>query len=91
MAESKSTGKASKKGKPTPKRKDVTVKPGASLAPAKTKAERKAQREELRAARIAQRNAFMRGDENALPARDRGPVRRPGRAQPARRAPGRGR
>lgn len=76
MAESKSTGKASKKGKPTPKRKDVTVKPGASLAPAKTKAERKAQREELRAARIAQRNAFMRGDENALPARDRGPVRK---------------
>ena len=34
------------------------------------------QREELRAARIAQRNAFMRGDENALPARDRGPVRK---------------
>ena len=30
----------------------------------------------MRAARIAQRNAFMRGDENALPARDRGPVRK---------------
>lgn len=75
MTESKSTGKKGK-GKPTPKRKDVTVKPGASLAPAKTRAERKAQKEELRAARVAQRNAFMRGDENALPLRDRGPVRR---------------
>ena len=77
--ESKETSekkRASSKGRPTPKRKDATIKPGASLAPAKTRAERKAQREELRAARVAQRNAFMRGDEAALPARDRGPVRR---------------
>lgn len=76
MSESKSSGKRSGKGRPTPKRKEATVKPGASLAPAKTRAERKAQREELRAARLAQRNAFMRGDESALPARDRGPVRK---------------
>ena len=77
--ERKETGErknASSKGRPTPKRKDATIKPGASLAPAKTRAERKAQREELRAARVAQRNAFMRGDESALPARDRGPIRR---------------
>ena len=64
------------KGRPTPKRKDVEIKPGASLAPAKTRAERRAQKEELRMQRLAARSAFMRGEENALPPRDRGPVRR---------------
>ena len=64
------------KGRPTPKRKDVEIKPGASLAPAKTRAERRAQKEELRLQRLAGRSAFMRGEESALPPRDRGPVRR---------------
>lgn len=64
------------KGRPTPKRKEVTVKRGASLAPAKTKEEKRAAKAEARAQRIAQRNAFLRGDESALPARDRGPVRK---------------
>jgi hypothetical protein len=64
------------KGRPTPKRKEATVKRGASLAPAKTKAEKKAAKAEARVARLAQRNAFLRGDESALPARDRGPVRK---------------
>ena len=64
------------KGRPTPKRKDVEIKPGASLAPAKTRAERRAQKEELRLQRLAARSAFMRGEENALPPRDRGPVRK---------------
>ena len=58
------------KGRPTPKRKDVEIKPGASLAPAKTRAERRAQKEELRMQRLAARSAFMRGEENALPPRD---------------------
>jgi hypothetical protein len=64
------------KGRPTPKRKEVTVKRGASLAPAKTKEEKKAAKAEARVQRIAQRNAFLRGDESALPSRDRGPVRK---------------
>jgi hypothetical protein len=64
------------KGRPTPKRKEATVKRGASLAPAKTKEEKKAAKAEARVARLAQRNAFLRGDESALPARDRGPVRK---------------
>jgi hypothetical protein len=64
------------KGRPTPKRKEVTVKRGASLAPAKTKQEKQAAKKEARAQRVAQRNAYLRGDENALPARDRGPVRK---------------
>jgi hypothetical protein len=64
------------KGRPTRKRKEAQVKPGASLTPALTKEQKKAQRAELKVKRMAQRDAFMRGDENALPARDRGPVRR---------------
>lgn len=64
------------KGRPTRKRKEAQVKPGASLAPALTKEQKKAQRAELRARRLAQRDAFMRGEEHALPARDRGPVRK---------------
>lgn len=65
-----------RKGRPTRKRKEAQVRPGASLAPALTKEQKKAQRAELRAKRLAQRDAFMRGEEHALPARDRGPVRR---------------
>jgi len=64
------------KGRPTPKRKEASVKRGASLAPAKTREEKRQAKAELRQARLAQRSAFMRGDENALPARDRGPVRK---------------
>ena len=73
---SKGSNGKSGKGRPTRKRKEAEIKPGASLAPAKTKAEKKAQRAELKAARLAQRSAFMRGDESALPARDKGPVRK---------------
>lgn len=65
-----------KKGRPTPKRKEVEVKPGASLAPAKTRAEKRARREELRQQRLAVRSAMARGEESALLPRDRGPVRR---------------
>jgi hypothetical protein len=64
-----------KKGRPTPKRKDAErVQP--RLAPVVTKEEKKRSREQAKAARVAAREAFMRGDENALPARDRGPARR---------------
>lgn len=64
-----------KKGRPTPKRRDAAVKRQA-LAPIKSKEEKKRAREEAKAARIASRAAYMRGDENALPARDRGPARK---------------
>jgi hypothetical protein len=64
------------KGRPTRKRKEAQVKPGASLTPALSKEQKKAQRAELKVKRMAQRDAFMRGEESALPARDRGPVRR---------------
>ena len=65
----------SKKGRPTPKRREATQKHQA-LAPIKTKEEKKRARELTKSARIAARAAYMRGDESALPARDRGPARR---------------
>ncbi len=65
------------KGRPTPKRKDAQAKRVVnSLAPAANKAERAQQKELARQQRTQTRAAYMRGDENALPARDRGPVRR---------------
>ena len=65
------------KGRPTPKRKDAQAKRVVnSLAPATNKAERAQQKELARQQRSQTRAAYMRGDENALPARDRGPVRR---------------
>ena len=64
-----------KKNRPTPKRKDASSKHH-SLAPIKTKEEKKRAREAQKSARLAARAAYMRGDENALPARDRGPVKK---------------
>ena len=64
------------KGRPTPKRSERQVKRGASLAPAKTRQEKRAAKEANRMQRLAQRSAYMRGEESALPARDRGPVRK---------------
>ncbi len=68
---------ANKKGRPTPKRKEaIAARKVSSLAPASTKEEKKRAKDAARAARIAARAAYMRGDENALPARDKGPVKR---------------
>lgn len=65
------------KGRPTPKRKDAEAKRVVnSLAPAKNRAERSQQKNLLREQRAQTRAAYMRGEESALPARDRGPVRR---------------
>ena len=65
------------KDAPTPKRKDAEAlnKVNAITSPA-TKATKVRDRNELKAKRLAARAAYMRGDENALPARDKGPVRR---------------
>jgi hypothetical protein len=75
-SESKKTT-AAKKGKPTPKRKVAEAKVKSSiLSPAATKGDKKRLKELSRTRRVEARAAFMRGDENALPSRDKGPARR---------------
>jgi len=65
------------KGRPTPKRKESESKRvTSSLAPITTKDEKAKAKEAERHARAINRIAYLRGDENALPARDRGPARR---------------
>lgn len=64
-----------KKGRPTPKRSEATQK-RQTLAPIKGKENKKRARDEAKVARIAARAAYMRGDESALPLRDRGPVKK---------------
>ena len=77
MSESKADKTAANKGRPTPKRKDViAARKVSSLAPASTKAEKTRAKEAARVARVANRAAYLRGDENALPIRDKGPVKR---------------
>jgi hypothetical protein len=72
-----SADSSQKKGRPTPKRKEAQASNKvSSLAPASSKAEKKRAKEAARVARIAQRAAYLRGDENALPARDRGPEKK---------------
>jgi len=74
---SNSSDASAKKGRPTPKRKDSQSKRiVSSLAPASSKEEKKRAREQSRAARIASRAAALRGEESALPLRDKGPARR---------------
>ena len=67
----------SNKGNATPKRKAAQSKLKVnSITAPKSKADKNLDKAAMRAARANARAAFMRGDENALPARDRGPVRR---------------
>jgi hypothetical protein len=66
-----------KKGRPTPKRKEAeAARKISSLAPASTKAEKERAKAAAKSARVAQRAAYMRGDESALPLRDKGPVKK---------------
>ena len=66
-----------KKGRPTPKRKEAeAARKISSIAPASTKAEKQRAKDAAKSARVAQRAAFMRGDESALPIRDKGPVKK---------------
>ena len=65
------------KGRPTPKRKEAESKRKvSSLAPIVTKDQKRASKAQAREDRVAQRAAYLRGDEAALPSRDRGPARR---------------
>lgn len=66
-----------KKGKPTPKRKEAEAKIKSSpLSPNASKAAKKVLKEQSRVRRLETRAAYMRGEESALPLRDRGPARR---------------
>jgi hypothetical protein len=66
-----------KKGKATPKRKDAVAKNKInSITAPVTKADRAKSREAAKNARTASRAAYMRGDQDALPIRDRGPVKK---------------
>ena len=65
------------KGRPTPKRRDVEAsRPRRSLAPVVKKADRKALKAQQRKKREELRGAYMRGEERALPTRDKGPARK---------------
>lgn len=64
------------KNRPTPKRKDAQAARRQPLVVADRKAAKAAEKERAREARLAQREAVARGDDKALPARDRGPQRR---------------
>jgi hypothetical protein len=65
------------KGRPTPKRKDAESKRKvSSLAPIVTKDQKRASKIAARQDRVSSRAAYLRGDEAALPLRDRGPARR---------------
>ena len=65
------------KGRPTPKRKEAESKRKvSSLAPIVTKDQKRASKAIAREDRTAQRAAYLRGEESALPARDRGAARR---------------
>ena len=71
------TTESAGKGRPTPKRKVSEAKRiTSSLAPVVTKDQKRAAKLVARQDRVASRAAYLRGDESALPARDRGPERR---------------
>ena len=64
------------KNKPTPKRSVAEAANRRPLVPSDRKAAGKMSREEVREARLRQRQAMLSGDERYLPARDKGPERR---------------
>jgi hypothetical protein len=77
MTDSTADNNSDKKGRPTPKRKEAeAARKVSSLAPASTKAEKQRAKAAAREARVATRAAYLRGDESALPLRDKGPVKK---------------
>jgi len=68
---------SNKKGKPTPKRKEAEAKlKVSSLSPAAGKEAKKALKAQARVRRLEAWAAYMRGEESALPIKDKGPARR---------------
>ena len=71
------TTESTGKGRPTPKRKVAQAKVKvSSLSPVVTKDQKRTQKLASRQVRMSSRTAYLRGEESALPARDRGPERR---------------
>ncbi|WP_229749439.1 DUF3043 domain-containing protein [Flexivirga endophytica] len=68
-------GLTPKKGRPTPTRKEREAARRKPLVPVDRKAAKRESRDEARKQRVEQREAFARGDEKALPPRDKGPVK----------------
>lgn len=68
-------GQTPKKGRPTPTRKEQEAARRKPLVPVDRKAAKRQSRDEARRQRIEQREAFARGDQKALPPRDKGPVK----------------
>lgn len=64
------------KGRPTPKRRDAEKRRAPTTAPTNRRDAARQARERRALARNDSRKALVAGDENALPARDRGPLRR---------------
>lgn len=64
------------KNRPTPRRKDQEAARRQPLVVTDRKAAKEADKRRARGARLAQREAAKRGDDSALPARDRGPEKR---------------
>jgi hypothetical protein len=65
------------KNAPTPKRKDAEkANKVNSISAPQTKATKGRDKAATKARRLEQRAAFMRGEESALPSRDKGPVKR---------------
>lgn len=64
------------KGRPTPKRSEAEARNRRPLVPKDRGVARKSQRQANAKVREQQRQALLRGDEKAMPPRDRGPVRR---------------
>lgn len=69
------TGQTPKKGRPTPSRREQEAARRKPLVPVDRKAAKKQAREDAKLARLEQREAFARGDQKALPTRDRGPIK----------------
>jgi hypothetical protein len=77
MSKAENKKSVGKKGKPTPKRKVAEAKSKNSiLSPNASSSDKKKLKEQSRARRLESRAAFMRGEESALPPRDRGPAKR---------------
>jgi hypothetical protein len=71
------TTESAGKGRPTPKRREAQAKVKvSSLSPVVTKEQKRAQKLASRQDRMNSRAAYLRGEESALPLRDRGPERR---------------
>src|SRR5690625_4545085 len=68
--------KDGRKGRPTPKRRDVEAANRRPLVPDDRKAARRNQREQFARARREQQEAMLSGDEEKMPLQHRGPARR---------------